>query len=130
MSHDVEMVQVVECPFSDHEAQILHLKKDVQNLKTINNNKEMKRIFSEKNKNHFYDLLSHEKWESVYNCSNDDINSIFNVFHEKFVSHFDKAFPFVESTHNSDKYKNNKKKKKKKSDQFYDSWSINISEKD
>ena len=51
----------------------------------------MKRSYSDRNKQHFLQLISDLDWNEIYNCC--DTQQAFSLYHQIFTKHYDTCFP-------------------------------------
>jgi hypothetical protein len=73
----------------------------IPNTDNIHNNPKH-RVFSERNKVNFKELLSQETWQLVYE-SNRDVNETFKIFHDIVLKHFNAAFPLRDTKNHKPK---------------------------
>lgn len=75
---------------SDHRAVLIDL---IHNNMDKIPKKKYCRSYSNKNIAKFNEILKHEKWDKIINLECDDINVLFNEFHDKYIAHFNDCFP-------------------------------------
>lgn len=87
------LTEVLDLGYSDHFAQILHIK---VNKPTVAWKKIRKRQFSGRNIEEFNQLLEMEPWEEVF--VQVEVNTMYNAFLNRFLYYFEMAFSVKDSS--------------------------------
>jgi exonuclease III len=82
------LATVLDLGYSDHLAQILHIKVDRHKQGLVQTRK---RLFTKENIEEFKCLLQNELWQETF--SNSDVSTTFNACMDTIHHHFDEAFP-------------------------------------
>jgi hypothetical protein len=91
--HEISNCVVLNCPFSDHEAQVTTFRYSPCNTTTTPKTTKH-RVFSEHNEIKFQTLLRHETWQHVYKNVG-DMNELLGLFHTTILNHYNTAFPLT-----------------------------------
>lgn len=91
--------------FSDHKTVLID-KIMLDDIKQVQSNHIVRRVFSENAIENFYHYLVNENWSSVYECHS--LEDSFNTFHKIFLYYFNLSFPlkYVKSKNTKKKWVN------------------------
>jgi Reverse transcriptase (RNA-dependent DNA polymerase) len=102
-AENVNSSDVINCPFSDHDAQIVTFNDMSSSVKNEQYCK--KRVFTKAKILEFSNFLEYETFDSVYDV--EDVDSMFKNFHDTFLKYFLNVFPLQNKKSNSQQNINN-----------------------